>query len=509
MSSGEIRRLQQDILQRRASEINRFEPQNIDRARLLQSQFLAGKVPVSKKLLKEQKKKKRKGRKAKNLRSDVARMMKEQRAAEKGETRDIRLTGEDGELQVVGQTEERRIIGDPVDGRVGANAGSGLIPEIDDRKIQQQILDREQRLEIEDRREVLAIADRRQRGRIEDRRATDDATFRRLELQDRQRPALEFTRVADEQRQALAQQQADYQDQNQRQFAAASDAILQQLEDRFGQGDAYLAENRQRVEALEERERRRQEPVVRPADYDSLILDASDVRDDFSTGAGLTEAVETPIRAVDQSDDYDEWASRYTAKQEASSNSVNVGYMESIKAKMRGGSSPPPLTPEDRPGSGLRDDLENPSFYARPSPSQARPSTPVEVDAPVGLTESAFDRAATTAQEEVSALSTGLDLPSPSPETRGSPAALGPSAPSRLTSTEEAFPGFDSPEPERLQQEDSVQPRILRGDPEPIDRFGDFAPEADVSRSLQGQRRVPVGVEAEGVGQVEEEEESP
>ena len=72
MSSGEIRRVQQDILQRRASEINRFEPQNIDRIRLLQTQLLAGKVPVSKKLLKEQKKRKRKGRKAKNLRSDVA-----------------------------------------------------------------------------------------------------------------------------------------------------------------------------------------------------------------------------------------------------------------------------------------------------------------------------------------------------------------------------------------------------------------------------------------------------
>ena len=473
MSSGEIRRLQQDILQRRASEINRFEPQNIDRARLLQTQFLAGKVPVSKKLLKEQKKKKRKGRKAKNLRSDVARMMKEQRAAEKGETRDK-------------DTEERRIIGDPV------AAGSGLIPEIEDRKIQQQILDRRER-----------VADRQQRERFQ----TDDLVFRRLELQDRQRPALEFTRVADEQRQALAQQQADYQDQNQRQFAAAFDAQRQQLEDRFGQGDAYLAENRQRVEALEDRERRRQEPVVRPADYDSLLLDASDVRDDFSTAAGLTEAVETPIRASsskaqDRSALADEWTSQYTAKQEASSNRVDAGYIEAQREEILGGGEPVPLTPQlqDRAGSCLRADLDNPSFYARPSPSQARPNTP-EL-----LTESAFDRAATTAQEEVSALSTGLDLPSISPETRGSPAALGPSAPSKLTSTAEAFPGFDSPEPERLQQEDSVQPRILRGDPEAPDRFGDFASEGDVSRSLQGQRRVPVGVETEGAGQVEEED---
>jgi len=488
MSSGEIRRLQQDILQRRASEINRFEPQNIDRIRLLQTQLLAGKVPVSKKLLKEQKKRKKKGRKTKNLRSDVARMMKEQRAAEKGETRDK-------------DTDERRIIGDPV------AITSGLIPEIEDRRIQQLILDRRER-----------VADRQQRERFQ----TDDLVFRRLELQDRRRPPLEFTRVADEQRQALAQQQAAFQaeNQNQRQFAAQADARLRQLEDRFGQGDAYLAENRARVEALEERERRRQEPLVRPADYDSVILDAVDTdrfRDDFERsareglGLDLFSSSQTPVRASaqDRSAVADEWTSQYTAKQEASSNRVDAGYIEAQREEILGGGEGAPLTPQlqDRPGSGLRADLDNPSFYARPSPSQARPNTP-EL-----LTESAFDRSAAAAQEEVaSALSTGLDLPSISPEPReaSSPAALGPSAPSRLTSTAEAFPEFEpQPEPERLQQEDSVQPRILRGSPEAPDRFGEFAAEGEVSRSLQGQRRVPVGVEQEGAGQVEEEEESP
>jgi len=540
MSSGEIRRLQQDILQRRASEINRFEPQNIDRIRLLQTQLLAGKVPVSKKLLKEQKKKKKKGRKTKNLRSDVARMMKEQRAAEKGETRDIRVRDERGRLKVVGQTEERRIIGDPVDG----GAGSGVIPELEAEKIQRQ-----ERQQILDRRE--RVADRRQRLAIEDRRATDEANFRRLELQDRQRlaiedrrervaatllgreqqiadrqarlaieglpqrpPPLEFTRVQREQAAALAQQQEEFQAENQyqRQFQARADARLRQLEDRFGQGDASLAENRARVEALEERERRRQEPLVRPADYDSVILDAVDTdrfRDDFERsareglGLDLFSASQTPVRASaqDRSALADEWTSQYTAKQEASSNRVDAGYIEAQRAEILGGGEGAPLTPEDRPGSGLRADLDNPSFYARPSPSQARPNTP-EL-----LTESAFDRSAAAAQEEVaSALSTGLDLPSISPEPRGSPAALGPSAPSRLTSTAEAFPEFEpQPEPERLQQEDSVQPRILRGSPEAPDRFGEFAAEGDVSRSLQGQRRVPVGVEQEGAGQVEEE----
>ena len=99
-SSQEIRRLQQDILQRRTSEINRFEPQNIDRIRLLETQLLAGKVPVSKKLLKEQKKKKKKAKKKKQLRGDLARNLKERRRFEQGEFREK-------------DTEEPRIVGDP------------------------------------------------------------------------------------------------------------------------------------------------------------------------------------------------------------------------------------------------------------------------------------------------------------------------------------------------------------------------------------------------------------
>ena len=48
-SEGERRRLQQFLLQRGA----RFEPQDIDRIRLIQAQKLAGRVPVSEKLKKE------------------------------------------------------------------------------------------------------------------------------------------------------------------------------------------------------------------------------------------------------------------------------------------------------------------------------------------------------------------------------------------------------------------------------------------------------------------------
>ena len=107
---GEKRRLEQFLLQSRASNVimidptvkslvNRFEPQNIDRLRLFESQRLAGKVEVSEKLKKAQKKKKKKAKKSKALRGDLSRNLTEIRRSEKGERRDK-------------DTEEPRIVGD-------------------------------------------------------------------------------------------------------------------------------------------------------------------------------------------------------------------------------------------------------------------------------------------------------------------------------------------------------------------------------------------------------------
>ena len=93
--SGEKKRLEQFLLQSRASNImtvdpryNRFQPDNIDRIRLLQAQRLAGQVPVSERLKKEQKKRKKKARRTKQLRGDLARNLTEQRRFVKGERRD-------------------------------------------------------------------------------------------------------------------------------------------------------------------------------------------------------------------------------------------------------------------------------------------------------------------------------------------------------------------------------------------------------------------------------------
>tara|TARA_Y100000592_G_C5469199_1_gene318407 strand:+ start:433 stop:2889 length:2457 start_codon:yes stop_codon:yes gene_type:complete len=146
-SEGERRRLQQFLLQRGA----RFEPQDIDRIRLIQAQKLAGKVPVSEKLKKEQKKKKRKARRGKNLRSEVARAIREKKRFEQGERRDK-------------EDEEPRIVGEP-------RSLGGVDPEIERERIALQ-------RELQGRRELQQIAERQQRERLQ----REELAVRRGEL---------------------------------------------------------------------------------------------------------------------------------------------------------------------------------------------------------------------------------------------------------------------------------------------------------------------------------------
>ena len=135
--SGEKKRLEQYLLQTRAS-FGRFQPENIDRIRLLSQQRVAGKVPVSERLKKEQRKKRRRGRKKTKLRGEVSKNITEQRRFEKGERRDK-------------DTEEPRIVGDPKP----LPAGAAYDPEIEARRldIQQGILDQNRLDRIADRLE--------------------------------------------------------------------------------------------------------------------------------------------------------------------------------------------------------------------------------------------------------------------------------------------------------------------------------------------------------------------
>ena len=165
--SGEKKRLEQDLLQRRASNVFMVDPRfsrfreeanPIDRIRLIQSQQLAGQVPVSDSLKTQIKKTKRKAKRKKNLRGDLSQNLTAQRRFTRGERREK-------------DTEEPRIVGDPAP----APAGFGVDPAIERR-----------RLDLEEARERQRQLERVTDRRLERERYGDDLAFRRLELQARQ-----------------------------------------------------------------------------------------------------------------------------------------------------------------------------------------------------------------------------------------------------------------------------------------------------------------------------------
>lgn len=155
--SGEKKRLEQFLLQSRASTIgnlrsniiqvdprfDRFKPDQIDTIRLRTAQIEAGKKPVSEKLVKEQKKKKKKARRPKALRGEVGRAIREQKRFERGERRDR-------------PEEEPRIVGEP------RNTGLSYDPDIERR-----------RLDIQERQiadaNLRALADRRAQAVAQER----------------------------------------------------------------------------------------------------------------------------------------------------------------------------------------------------------------------------------------------------------------------------------------------------------------------------------------------------
>ena len=148
--SGEKKRLEQFLLQSRASNIiqvdprfDRFKPEQIDTIRLRTAQIEAGKKPVSEKLIKEQKKKKKKARRPKALRGEVGRAIREQKRFERGERRDR-------------PEEEPRIVGEP------RNTGLSYDPDIERRRLdimERQIADANLRA-LTDRRAQAAAQER-------------------------------------------------------------------------------------------------------------------------------------------------------------------------------------------------------------------------------------------------------------------------------------------------------------------------------------------------------------
>lgn len=154
--SGEKKRLEQFLLQSRASNIinvdprfSRFQPEQIDTIRLRSAQIEAGKKPVSEKVVKQQQKKKRKARRGKQLRGEVTRAIREQKRFERGERRDR-------------PEQEPGIVGEP------RNTGLGYDPDIERRRLdiqEQRLRDENLRVLAQARRDRIAqdreLADRR------------------------------------------------------------------------------------------------------------------------------------------------------------------------------------------------------------------------------------------------------------------------------------------------------------------------------------------------------------
>jgi len=332
--SGEKKRLEQFLLQTRAFRIDpRFAPHDINRLRLLESQRLAGKVPVSERLKKEQKKKKKKARKTKKLRGDLSQNLQAQRRFEKGERRDK-------------DTEEPRIVGDPKPVPVGA----AYDPEIERRRldIQQAAIDqnrldriadraegrRRQEAELAVRRgelaagraeraliraaipapvapapivippaaapdiriggptinvppaapaledpipEIIRLGDRL-RGDYDAFGAEQDARNREGFAQLREQIDLETRQNRQTLESIEARQQA--QDENRRADIARQDAQYQEFEERLGAGERALGEGREEVireiRGAEDRLRGAQRDLDTPSNYDDVILQAVD-----------------------------------------------------------------------------------------------------------------------------------------------------------------------------------------------------------------------------------------
>ena len=172
MSAGseEKKRLEQDLLQRRAGaplvgvidpRRFQFQPEKIDTIRLRAAQIEAGKTPITERLQKQLAKRRRKARRTRAGRGEVARAVREQKRFEKGERRDK-------------PEEEPRIVGEP------KNTGIAYDPDIERRRLDiQERANRDANLRaLMDRREAVRAQERElavRRGELAGARADRQA----------------------------------------------------------------------------------------------------------------------------------------------------------------------------------------------------------------------------------------------------------------------------------------------------------------------------------------------
>ena len=325
--SGEKKRLEQFLLQSKASNIvmvdpryGRFQPDKIDTIRLRTAQIEAGKKPVSEKLVKEQKKKKTKARRPKQLRGEVGRAILEQKRFERGERRDK-------------PEQEPRIIGEPI------NTGLSYDPDIERRRLDiQEQINRDANLRaLMDRRAALTRQEQElavRRGELAAGRAERRAERERLAAaapvinipQAIADPIPEIERLGalirqdvnafgaeqravnqdvlsqvrrQARRQAELEQRQVVIDDEQRQLRLAQDANLEEIQSRLGMTETSMGRARdaviQEIRDAETRLTRARGELDQPTGFDDVILREANRRiDEDSTRRIQIEEVESP-----------------------------------------------------------------------------------------------------------------------------------------------------------------------------------------------------------------------
>ena len=332
--SGEKKRLEQFLLQSKASTIGdlrsnivmvdprygRFQPDKIDTIRLRTAQIEAGKKPVSEKLVKEQKKKKTKARRPKQLRGEVGRAILEQKRFERGERRDK-------------PEQEPRIIGEPI------NTGLSYDPDIERRRLDiQEQINRDANLRaLMDRRAALTRQEQElavRRGELAAGRAERRAERERLAAaapvinipQAIADPIPEIERLGalirqdvnafgaeqravnqdvlsqvrrQARRQAELEQRQVVIDDEQRQLRLAQDANLEEIQSRLGMTETSMGRARdaviQEIRDAETRLTRARGELDQPTGFDDVILREANRRiDEDRTRQIQIEEVESP-----------------------------------------------------------------------------------------------------------------------------------------------------------------------------------------------------------------------
>ena len=350
------------------------------------------------------------------------------------------------------------------------------------REFQARLADRQAQAQLEDRRQQLATAQiaaghiqSARRRDVENRRIDAEVARHNAEVEDRQAERIAFAerhaadlasiqeRVAREDERRAAEQRLQF-EQAARELAQRGDERQREQENERFRIESQRAVDAGRTHRGVEADRQQQETLQRlltllERQGGPEFFEVRDVGGGGGGGGGGGELRREPSAIPQLVDAVEQVGERSLERQ-------------------RAGTPPPrsPLRLQPRTGQSERELVQD-----RPPP-RTRASTP----------SGHYRRQSGTPQETQSQRALRIR------ET--------PIRPGRLYDVERQIQ-----EQSTLQEEEPVQPRILRGDPTPTEHTGEFASQEEVSRHLQGQRRVggseddrPEGLDRTGRGAVDE-----